>query len=172
MLTPTPGFFTVPDPSMNTFIQLDVPDGRHKMEVKRLNFQNGKKNGDFWLLKWHVLEPVEVFEWLEFFNIGHPNPYTRKKHLESLAALCWDVFQLKPGDAITDDNTVGKQVWNTLETSDGKNGRTYQNVIRREPVTDGDVLSFDTPPATVMYGNIAVPKPSAFQMPLNDEVPF
>lgn len=173
MFTPTTGFHTVPDPSKCTFDRLDVPDGTHKMEVKRLRCQNGK-NGGFWLLKWYVLEPVEIFEWLEYFNIGHPNPYTRKKHIESLAALCWDIFQLKPGDEITDDNTVGIQVWNTLETSEGKNGRTYQNVIRRQLVTNGDELSFDTPPPTIMYGNIPVSNPAApgFQMPLNDEVPF
>lgn len=174
----TPHTFTVPDPAKNTFSQIDVPDGTHKMEVKRLRHLTGK-HGGFWLLKWHVLEPVEIFEWDQYFNIEHPNSYTRKTHIESLAALCWDIFGLKPGDPITDDNTVGKQAWNTLETTEGKNGRKYQNVIRTEPVIDGQGMSFGTPstvpvPEFVMHGNIPIPNPAAlgFQVPLNDEVPF
>ena len=166
--------FTVPD-DIEAVVYNELPDGTYRGRVKGLQ-RNDKGYGEFIQVKWRIIEPIDYLDWTKshFFSVGSSDPEKQQKAIARFTALCRDVFLIKPGEVLTEDKAIGKEAWITQVSSVGENGKLYRNIVKWKPVTDGNDLSFEKPPATTMYGNIPVPNPAAsgFQVPINDEVPF
>lgn len=168
--------------SLNFTVQnvVDFPDGKYRAQIDHIEHVSNEY-GNYPYINFKILDPLD-FEGRvhqEKYKIEHSNSTTRHIAIKNFSNLCVEVGGLKVGDEVKDEDLLFKIVDIWIRNNQGKDGRSYANIVKVELVENNTSReTAQTILDTHAVQGIAGSGMQPFQSPalpsdaLNDQVPF
>ncbi len=116
-----------------------IPEGSYTAQVDHVEYMSNSF-GNYYIVNWRILRPSE-FEGnihQERFNIEHENDQVRHIAIQNFAKFCVDIGGLAKGDNPKEENFLFKVANILVRNKNGKDGKIYKNVVKRELLNEGE----------------------------------